>query len=166
MNKTNTGKHYGFTQYCYPKDFELSGRKITLVSGNGSCTLNFIDRSFIEYTDESGDTLSQYEALKLDDDTHMVFSESILRQQCLTLKTVMPLSATAMAMNTLSVKLKAAVRWENCRGIRKIWPVLMSDGILAMSVIWRIRTTTTVLANVYGPQEWKNTVIFQQNIFV
>ncbi len=73
MNKTNTGKHYGFTQYCYPKDFELSGRKITLVSGNGSCTLNFIDRSFIEYTDESGDTLSQYEALKLDDDTHMVF---------------------------------------------------------------------------------------------
>ena len=73
MNKTNTGKHYGFTQYCYPKDFELSGRKITLVSGNGSCTLNFIDRSFIEYTDKSGDTLSQYEALKLDDDTHMVF---------------------------------------------------------------------------------------------
>ena len=73
MNKTNTGKHYGFTQYCYPRDFELSGRKITLISESKTCTLDFCDRSFVEYRDETGESLSQYEALKLDDSTHIVF---------------------------------------------------------------------------------------------
>ncbi len=73
MNRSNTGKHYGFTQYCYPRDFELTGRRITLTSEAGSCTLDFADRSFVEYRDGEEEILSQYEALKLEDNTHIVF---------------------------------------------------------------------------------------------
>ena len=69
MNKTHDGKNYGMTQYCWPHDFELAGRTITLRSDAHSYVLRFQDREFIE----CGGVLSQYEALKLDSDLHVVF---------------------------------------------------------------------------------------------
>ena len=69
MNKTHDGKNYGMTQYCWPHDFELAGRTITLRSDARSYVLRFQDREFIE----CGGVLSQYEALKLDSDLHVVF---------------------------------------------------------------------------------------------
>lgn len=73
MNKTNTGAHYGFTQYCYPKDYELSGKRFELKEGADTFILDFQDREFVSCTDNNGECLSQYEALKLDDRTHIVF---------------------------------------------------------------------------------------------
>lgn len=73
MNKSHNGGNYGFTQYCYAKDFELSGKCIVLTDVNNKHILRFKDNEFIEYTDKSGETLSQYEALKIDDKTHIVF---------------------------------------------------------------------------------------------
>ena len=74
MNMTNDGARYGFTQYCYPKDFELSGRSFTLRSGEKAWQLDFIDDGFIESCDGVAEKiLSRYEALKLDDTTHIAF---------------------------------------------------------------------------------------------
>ena len=74
MNKTHDGARYGFTQYCYPKDYELSGKSYTLRSGEKTYQLDFIDRTFIEFSDGvTEESLSQYEALKLDDSTHIAF---------------------------------------------------------------------------------------------
>ena len=73
MNKTNNGGHYGFTQYCNPKDYELSGRHFVLRSSENTYELYFNDKSFVEYRDKENNILSQYEALKLDDSTHIVF---------------------------------------------------------------------------------------------
>ena len=73
MNKTNTGAHYGFTQYCYPKDYELSGKKFVLKGDADTYVLEFLDRGFVNYSDVNGEILSQYEALKVDDRTHIVF---------------------------------------------------------------------------------------------
>lgn len=73
MNKTNNGSHYGFTQYCYPHDYELSRKAFVLRSPSGTYTLEFSDESFINYSDSNGTVLSQYEALKLDDNTHIAF---------------------------------------------------------------------------------------------
>lgn len=69
MNKTHDGKNYGMTQYCWPHDFELAGRTLTLRSDAASYQLVFQDREFIE----CDGVLSQYEALKLDADLHIVF---------------------------------------------------------------------------------------------
>lgn len=69
MNKTHDGKNYGMTQYRWPLDFELAGRTITLRSDSAVYELAFQDREFIE----CNGVLSQYEALKLDSDLHVVF---------------------------------------------------------------------------------------------
>ena len=69
MNKTHDGKNYGMTQYCWPHDFELAGRTILLRSDTRTYELCFQDREFIE----CGGVLSQYEALKLDSDLHVIF---------------------------------------------------------------------------------------------
>ena len=69
MNKTHDGKNYGMTQYCWPHDFELAGRTLTLRSDFAAYQLAFQDKEFID----CDGVLSQYEALKLDADTHVVF---------------------------------------------------------------------------------------------
>ncbi len=69
MNKTHDGKNYGMTQYRWALDYELAGRSFTLRSENAVYQLGFQDREFIE----CGGVLSQYEALKLDSDLHVVF---------------------------------------------------------------------------------------------
>jgi len=69
MNKTHDGSNYGMTQYRWALDFELAGRTIVLRSASAAYELKFQDKEFIE----CGGVLSQYEALKLDDDLHVVF---------------------------------------------------------------------------------------------
>ena len=69
MNKTHDGKNYGMTQYRWPHDFELAGRTLTLRSDKNTYQLAFQDKEFIE----CDGVLSQYEALKLDADLHVVF---------------------------------------------------------------------------------------------
>ena len=44
MNMTNNGSHYGFTQYCWPLDYELSGRTFSLRAENAEYKLAFRDR--------------------------------------------------------------------------------------------------------------------------
>lgn len=74
MNKTNDGSRYGLTQYRWPLDFELAGRSFTLSSDSGTYTLAFRDRGFVD----CDGVLSQYEALKLDGDTHLAaFGETL-----------------------------------------------------------------------------------------
>ena len=74
MNKTNDGSRYGLTQYRWPLDYELAGRTFALSSGRGTIHLAFQDR---EFADCDG-VLSQYQALKLDADTHFaVFGETL-----------------------------------------------------------------------------------------
>ena len=69
MNKTHDGKNYGMTQYRWALDFELAGRSFVLRSENAVYALKFQDKEFIE----CDGVLSQYEALKLDADLHVVF---------------------------------------------------------------------------------------------
>ena len=69
MNKTNDGSRYGITQYRWPLDYELAGREFTLRSEKAEYRLCFQDREFTE----CNGILSQYEALKIDEDTHIVF---------------------------------------------------------------------------------------------
>ena len=74
MNKTNDGSRYGLTQYRWPLDYELAGRSFTLSSARGSFSLAFRDREFVD----CDGVLSQYQALKLDADTHFaVFGETL-----------------------------------------------------------------------------------------
>ncbi len=69
MNKTHDGSNYGMTQYRWALDFELAGREFTLRSETAEYRLSFQDREFVD----CGGVLSQYEALKLDSDLHIVF---------------------------------------------------------------------------------------------
>ena len=69
MNKTHDGSNYGMTQYRWALDFELAGRAFVLRAENAVYELAFQDKEFIE----CNGVLSQYEALKLDADLHVVF---------------------------------------------------------------------------------------------
>ena len=82
MNMTNDGSHYGFTQYRWPLDYELAGQVLRLYSGTAEYQLCFQDREFIE----CNGVLSQYEALKLGDDTHVVFFGETITTAVLCLK--------------------------------------------------------------------------------
>lgn len=82
MNMTNDGSRYGFTQYRWPLDFELAGQTMTLCSDTAEYRLHFQDREFIE----CDGVLSQYEALKLSDDTHVVFFGETITTAVLCLK--------------------------------------------------------------------------------
>lgn len=73
MNLTNNGIHHGFTQFCYPHDYELSGKEFVLRSPAEAYTLEFTDQGFVKFKNKNDVVLSQYEALKLDDNTHIVF---------------------------------------------------------------------------------------------
>ncbi len=82
MNKTNDGSRYGITQYRWPLDYELAGREFTLRSEKAEYRLRFQDREFTE----CNGVLSQYEALKIDDDTHIVFFGETISTAVLDLK--------------------------------------------------------------------------------
>ena len=69
MNVTHHGENYGATQYRWALDYELAGRSFTVRTDMGSHVLAFQDRSFID----CDGVLSQYEALKLQSDLHVVF---------------------------------------------------------------------------------------------
>ena len=74
MNKTNDGSRYGLTQYRWPLDFELAGKSFALATDAGELRLRFQDKEFVD----CGGVLSQYQALKLDGDTHFaVFGETL-----------------------------------------------------------------------------------------
>ena len=74
MNLTNDGSRYGLTQYRWPLDYELAGSSFTLSAGRGTIHLAFQDREFVD----CDGVLSQYQALKLDADTHFaVFGETL-----------------------------------------------------------------------------------------
>lgn len=69
MNKTHDGSNYGMTQYRWALDYELAGRAFVLRAENAVYELAFQDKEFVD----CNGVLSQYEALKLDADLHVVF---------------------------------------------------------------------------------------------
>ena len=100
MNKTNDGSRYGLTQYRWPLDFELAGRDFILASDEGELCLRFQDREFVD----CGGVLSQYQALKLDGDTHFaVFGETLAA------------AVLDLERGTAALKPDGAADWVFCR---------------------------------------------------
>ena len=100
MNMTNDGRDYGITQYRWPLDFELAGRALTLRSEEKTYCLRFQDREFID----CDGTLSQYEAIKLDADLHVVFFGETLAA-----------AALDLARGTAAIRIGAEGPWDFCR---------------------------------------------------
>ena len=85
MNLSNNGSRYGMTQYCSPRDFELAGRTLTLTGDGAACcsekdqaccstvTLTFHDEKFLTCKAGDEELYSAYEALKIDEQAHLVF---------------------------------------------------------------------------------------------
>ena len=100
MNMTNDGKGYGLTQYRWPLDYELAGRTLTLRAGERAYQLAFQDKEFVD----CGGVLSQYQALKLDGDTHFaVFGETLAA------------AVLDLARGTAALKPDGAADWVFCR---------------------------------------------------